>query len=299
MAMYGKRPMSAQMMMGGQPSHKQQRMDLEEGQWACGKCGNVNFAGRAICNMRSCGARKEEGPWVCPGCGNENRPGKLFCNMRKCGLAKPGLTAQELQAQQQASLDGPPPHIGGKGLGGKGGSALPAGSWKCVGCGNSNFPTRDRCNGKNCGRLREEVDGGEIETSDLGGGMPAMGKGVAGLVGGCGGGFGKGGGGNAPEGSWACLICKNVNFPNRTECNGKGCGQPRSSVDGGAPVPDVGGPAVAFRANMGAYNSVAPGNGAPAGSWSCPSCNNVNYPNRDSCNKRNCGQPRPSPSANW
>merc|ERR1712046_272451 len=30
----------------------------------------------------------------------------------------------------------------------------------------------------------------------------------------------------------------------------------------------------------------------PPGSWVCTACNNVNWPNRETCNAKNCGQPR-------
>jgi hypothetical protein len=76
------------------------------------------------------------------------------------------------------------------------------------------------------------------------------------------------------------LMCNNVNWPNKTECNAKGCQRPRSEVDGGAP------------------EGAGQGGGGvqrepPDGAWTCPTCQNVNWPTRQSCNRRSCGLPRP------
>merc|ERR1719440_2710802 len=40
----------------------------------------------------------------------------------------------------------------------------------------------------------------------------------------------------APEGSWICIECQNVNYETRMVCNGKNCKKPRELVDGG-PAP--------------------------------------------------------------
>merc|ERR1719230_148156 len=44
---------------------------------------------------------------------------------------------------------------------------------------------------------------------------------------------------SAPPGSWKCIECGNVNYPQRTVCNGRSgqCGKPRELVDGGPPGP--------------------------------------------------------------
>merc|ERR1719171_2790089 len=41
----------------------------------------------------------------------------------------------------------------------------------------------------------------------------------------------------APEGSWICIECQNVNYATRMECNGRQCKQPRALVDGGPANP--------------------------------------------------------------
>jgi len=86
--------------------------------------------------------------------------------------------------------------------------------------------------------------------------------------------------GPPPPGSWECVACQNVNFPTRDKCNAKNCGQPRHLVDGGAP----------------SYSPPPPprNSSAPEGSWTCPGCENLNYPTRTVCNKRGCGLAKPA-----
>lgn len=246
--------------------------DTGDEEWACPKCGNNNFAGRLFCNMRKCQAPKPAERWTCPGCGNDNYEGRLFCNLRKCGLAKPGLTAADLA---KATVGG---------LGGLGAmsvsetlqhAGVPVGSWKCLSCGNVNYPQRAICNGQSgrCGQPRTMVDRGAT------GGRPLLA--IAGnlehLAGAA-----KPAGGATPPGSWVCLSCQNVNYPTRSTCNGRACGRAREEVDGGPPVPGTS-----------ESRRVGGGNGeAPPGSWICQACQNVNWPGRESCNKRSCGLPR-------
>lgn len=231
-------------------------------QWTCGKCGNVNYGNRLVCNMRKCGAPRSEEPWICPGCGNENFANRMFCNMRRCQLARPGLTAT---AMKQATVST------GKGGGGKGGGPkvvgppmAPVGEWMCPACGNKNFAGRTHCNMRSCGQPAPGAMAPMLDFARL---VQGLGMGVT---------KAKGGGKEkAPQGSWVCVACNNVNYPMRTTCNGKNCGQPRASVDGGDPSAPNDGP-------------------IPTGSWVCPACQNVNYPQRTSCNRHTCGQPRPA-----
>eukprot|EP00438_Fugacium_kawagutii_P034404 Skav207739 [mRNA] locus=scaffold362:391276:393297:- [translate_table: standard] len=79
-----------------------------DGNWACGTCGNVNFAKRDVCNRCSAPKPMEmgagyaeaamkpqrprpiagvDGNWSCPACTNVNFPHRTSCN--RCGLAKP------------------------------------------------------------------------------------------------------------------------------------------------------------------------------------------------------------------
>ncbi|XP_022887592.1 ranBP2-type zinc finger protein At1g67325-like isoform X2 [Olea europaea var. sylvestris] len=73
--------------------------------WACPKCGNVNFSFRTVCNMRKCNTPKPgsqvarlgrntkpdmpEGSWKCEECGNLNYPFRTKCNRQNCGAEKP------------------------------------------------------------------------------------------------------------------------------------------------------------------------------------------------------------------
>lgn len=308
-------------------------------QWTCTKCGNLNYGSRLVCNMRKCGAPKTEEPWVCPGCGNENRAHRLFCNLRSCQLARPGLTAPAMRQAEAGGrrgggdgFGGGGGYGGGGGFGGKGGGpghiderAAAPGAWRCPDCGNQNYPGRTHCNSRSCGR--PAPSGFSFNGGGEGGGKgsgpkvidprmaepgswlcPACGNsnypgrthcnrrscgqpappGVAGYArapaqdfSGFVGGFGtasqpKGGGKQqAPEGSWICTACNNVNYPTRTTCNSTSCGKPRAAVDGGPPPTANDGP-------------------PPEGAWTCPSCQNVNYPTRSVCNRRACGLPRPA-----
>eukprot|EP00450_Noctiluca_scintillans_P011657 CAMPEP_0194485068 /NCGR_PEP_ID=MMETSP0253-20130528/6189_1 /TAXON_ID=2966 /ORGANISM="Noctiluca scintillans" /LENGTH=345 /DNA_ID=CAMNT_0039324989 /DNA_START=1 /DNA_END=1034 /DNA_ORIENTATION=+ len=306
--------------------------------WTCPSCGNLNYEGRTVCNLRRCGKPRPVDAWICP-CGNQNSAGRLFCNLRYCGLAKPGLTKKDFEARSPTLVGVPqvatvaqfraptvPASTVPQGswvcatcrnvnypdrdrCNGKRGScglprplavlqqpvqmfaapaltlnsttSPPPGSWICIACNNLNFPTRTTCNGRNCGRARAEVDGGgpgslanmHTFTTSVASAPEAN----VGTV--------------APEGSWVCLACNNLNFPNRTTCNGRNCGRARAEVDAGGPE------VLADLQQFGAAGLMVPEtkvearntNAAPEGSWVCLACNNVNFPNRTTCNGRNCG----------
>lgn len=284
------------------PSAKAQRLssgpDAEDA-WTCASCGNFNYGGRAVCNMRTCGAPKTLEAWTCPGCGNENHTNRPFCNMRSCGMAKPGLRSQDILAAAQ--------HAKGGGLPGgavagvplqmhvpmqvparvpamQGGAGAQPGSWSCGLCGNVNWPARTVCNGKNgtCGLPRPSAAAAAPHAPHVtqmqmpaahqmprAHQMPHMMPSPD---------------GSNPPGSWQCVACGNMNWPTRTSCNGKKsgavCGIPRSSN-----APSVVMPA-AMPAPMQQQGEI------PEGSWVCSLCQNVNWPQRTSCNKRSCGAPR-------
>jgi len=207
-----------------------------------------------------------EEEWTCPKCGNLNYPGRKFCNMRRCQTMKPtpGLGANTMER------------------------------WICPGCGNENYEGRLFCNMRKCGAAKPGLTAQDLARHPNGGGM----------------GFAGGYSGppvapvntsphqGAPPGSWKCLACGNVNYPQRTQCNGQQgrCGQLRSVVDGGPPVlvcpqatPPQPPPITPY---MVAPPRAGGGSGAPAGSWVCAMCKNVNYPTRTHCNARECGRPR-------
>lgn len=240
--------------------------------------------------------------WVCQ-CGNENFPNRNFCNRTSCGMARPGLTEKDLQAQSSPG-----------GLN----------NWFCE-CGNENFPNRLFCNRRTCGLAKPGLTQAELKSSggeylSKGSSMPQFG----------GKGGGNQAPREYEQGSWTCSFCGNVNFPLRTTCNGKKngvCGQPREIADAGPPVgppaasrgPNKGGgkgggcgmnDMMSMMMNM--LNDGGSGKGGfgwksggsqPAkpmqqpqqwkeGSWVCTACTNINFPNRDTCNKRVCGRLR-------
>lgn len=143
----------------------------------------------------------------------------------------------------------------------------------CASCGNINWPKRTTCNQKTCNMPREVVDA----TLQLQGGVAASAH---------------------PEGSWACVACKNINWPKRTECNK--CGLPRT---GGLTGPSAALAAMRQLGQMGMplapgfapfAAAGARGSAHPDGSWVCPSCNNINWPRRTTCNKKECNAPKPA-----
>merc|ERR1712217_465237 len=66
--------------------------------WQC-VCGNMNFADREVCNMRSCGLPRPApatplggnlgAGWTCGQCGNKNFADRQVCNMRSCQAPRP------------------------------------------------------------------------------------------------------------------------------------------------------------------------------------------------------------------
>lgn len=235
------------------------------GPWTCPACQNKNFQGRDTCNRRTCGQPRPgaasgcgkggckggmgmpqgaqlhqmsmlsgvdvqtlqkimaiqagmgvmpggpaataassppAGSWACSGCGNINWPLRSSCNNKQCQMPR----SQADQPMPAITVGGG----GGKGGGGKG-ETPPDGSWVCAGCKNVNWPLRSTCNKKGCGLAREQADIGPPDPTPgiMAGGQPG------------------GQQGEPPEGAWACLACNNVNWPLRTTCNKRGCGQPR------------------------------------------------------------------------
>ncbi|CAJ2668088.1 unnamed protein product [Trifolium pratense] len=86
-------------------SQKKGADSTRDNDWACPKCGNVNFSFRTVCNMRKCNTPKPgsqasksdknskqkmpEGSWKCEKCNNINYPFRTKCNRQNCGADKP------------------------------------------------------------------------------------------------------------------------------------------------------------------------------------------------------------------
>lgn len=269
----GKRPAGSVQVLA-----KAARPDEEGEQWACPKCGNMNYPSRSFCNMRKCQAPRPNGQtptenWTCPGCGNENYASRLFCNIRRCQQAKPGLTLTELKQSEQRSMSMPMSMQAPLTNGGANGSP-PA--WTCPACGNQNYPGRWKCNTNKCSRpypgtpysgmMQQSPMGAQYQQSPMGAlqmlptYMPKPAKKER----------------PPPDGSWVCVSCKNVNFPTRDTCNKKSCNLPRHVADGGPPEPQAPKPQLPV----------------PEGAWTCV-CGNVNWPTRTVCNRRACQLPKP------
>lgn len=133
--------------------------------------------------------RPPEGSWVCTSCSNVNYPLRTTCNGSSCGLLK-------------EDVDGGPPLQATPA-----GAENPEGSWVCSGCKNVNFPLRTICNKKSCGLPRDQADSGPPAPPAKTWTDPTQKTGYV--------------------GSWTCRKCSNVNYPNRTVCNRRSCGEPR------------------------------------------------------------------------
>lgn len=207
--------------------------------------------------------------WECPKCGNLNYGNRVVCNMRSCGAPK--------------DQD----------------------KWICPGCGNENYANRLFCNMRRCQQIRPGTTMQQMQQMGQGGG-PAGGKGDSGK------GF-KGYSQPPPAfayhslppqnfdpragepGSWTCE-CGNLNYAGRTVCNKRSCGRPMPAQQhwGGNPYAAYAYHPPAY-APSAAYVPIAPSSGSktpPPGSWQCSACQNVNWPMRETCNAKGCGQPR-------
>lgn len=234
-----------------------------------------------------------EGSWLCVNCNNVNYANRMVCNTRKCGMSHPGLRqaaafaqAQEFQQphQFQARLPprpprpaAPPPPAAVVAQSPRGG---PEGSWTCLQCGNVNYPTREVCNTRKCRAPRpdlasavvpDEVD--ELQAALFEAPPPveieapveaSPRKSWSGAN------RGADMSSGAPEGSWACAQCGNVNFAHREVCNTRKCRAPR-------PV----------------FTPMATPVATEKKKWTCLGCGNENYEFRTECNTRKCRASRP------
>lgn len=163
------------------------------------------------------------------GIGNLNWPARTSCNRKSCEKPRPLLPA------------GPGAGIGGQMIGAGGVSSAMLSQMQMA---------AQAAVTAGYGMPGYSMPGAQA----LGGGMamqqPGTAVGLGGMLMGLGGGGGYGGmlgaggmgiGGalpaaapaaagdsGAPPGSWVCASCQNVNFPNRTVCNRRSCGLPRS-----------------------------------------------------------------------
>lgn len=214
--------------------------------WTCDKCGNQNYDNRMYCNKRSCGA---PGPWTCPLCQNKNFANRMSCNMKRCGAARPP----------------PPPNVGplAAGLGmpamgpqnrGAPASQVAQAIALLQAAGVANVPGVAE-------GIQKIVASGVVAAAAIPNFAHQPNRGNPNT--------------EVQEGSWVCVECGNINFPQRSTCNGRSCGKPRSEVDGGPPTP-------------GADSKTR----LKPGSWVCGACQNINWPDRETCGMRKCQMPR-------
>lgn len=102
----------------------------------------------------------------------------------------------------------------------------------------------------------------------------------------------RGGPDGGSEGDWKCPSCGNVNFAFRVTCNMRDCSEPRPAE---VPLPFQGAPPNP-RFNGGPVRPPTQRQAPPEGSWTCK-CGNVNYPFRTHCNRKNCGEEKPTDAA--
>jgi len=251
---------------------------LPNGDWECGKCGNLNFASRTVCNRQTCTnpapTEKElrmQHPWVCPKCNNVNYAERMVCNRKTCESLRPE-DGGERPAQE-----------------------LPSGEWICSSCNNLNFASRVLCNNNRCKKpnfakrkpgdwicpscqnvnwgLRTECNMPNCDTK-----RPAR---------------------KLENGNWECSTCGNLNFGHREVCNITSCQETRPEWATEMFVKFKAEQDVSSQKRQRSesdnqeMSKKAKIDNSPDGSWICPACSNLNYPQRKVCNKRTCKAPRP------
>mmetsp|Transcript_25462 Transcript_25462/g.61332 ORF Transcript_25462/g.61332 Transcript_25462/m.61332 type:complete len:816 (-) Transcript_25462:959-3406(-) len=267
--------------------------------WTCTKCGNFNFFGRVVCNIRTCrapcptlprglhltgggssnapngnsnGPKEDRKGWTCHDCGNFNYQSRRVCNIRTCRAPRPSsrpfqlsLSPSPLRSTTDTVAGLPRPRI-------KVRSAISL---------EGGLPDRD-----------------DIPKDDRRG--------------------------------WTCQECGNFNYQSRRVCNIRTCRAPRphppaaSSPQGEPSPPNMyqishsshqthranpqshsngQTPTLGNISSSGGSSGVGIGSSGRQGSqlkggWNCPRCGNFNFTSRNVCNMRRCRLPRPGGSFN-
>lgn len=236
------------------------------------------------------------------------------CNTRKCGLPHPelegGMTGKGCMDYgkgygKKGAMDyGMAPMDYGKGMGyapmmvpmeggkGGGGGKSSGGDWDCPNCGNHNYGNRETCNTRKCQAPRPFGAG---LFGAPGSHWSPPGQATSNVV---------GAKGDGKAGDWQCPGCGNVNFGKRDTCNTRTCQAPRPVAHFGAPMAmsqDWGFDPRSYAAGKAAGKSCGKSDGKSGKKggdsgpdWACPSCGNVNFGHRETCNTRKCQLPRPA-----
>jgi hypothetical protein len=165
-------------------------------------------------------------------------------------------------------------------------------NWTCPQCGNENYPSRLFCNRRTCGLVRPGTTKQQLEAQ-----MPIqpmqrmpmqpMQSRLSAQP------FMQHASGDPKEsqpGAWTCSACGNRNYAGRLVCNKKGCGKPMSATPRHMHFSQPQVPQMVYVSPL--PMSTRANENHPPGSWVCTACQNVNFPTRDTCNAKKCGQPR-------
>jgi len=187
------------------------------GNWACGRCDNVNFGTRTECNICK---TQPDGNWLCTSCSNLNFPHREECN--RCKNPRPaGGTPGKGANMGYNQMGGGAGAGAGPGFGGQqqayGTPAANAG----YGLAMQLVAMFQGGGGQDPFFAAAQYVASLGGAQGMGGGGQGMGGGGQGMAGQ--GGFAQKRLRTAPvagdRGNWACASCNNVNFQFRDECN--------------------------------------------------------------------------------
>merc|ERR1719498_1324280 len=102
----------------------------EPGAWTCPHCGNLNYAGRAFCNAKSCGRPAPYNAHASYAPAGYGYAPSAYCPPARAGASPYGYATVPVYASPL-------------GAGGKVQRPPPEGSWECTACHNINWPTRE------------------------------------------------------------------------------------------------------------------------------------------------------------
>mmetsp|Transcript_28519 Transcript_28519/g.39707 ORF Transcript_28519/g.39707 Transcript_28519/m.39707 type:complete len:959 (+) Transcript_28519:32-2908(+) len=307
------------------PQQSVERLQGRKG-WTCERCGNFNFYGRTVCNIRSCrapcpslhgrglhltggggaaapsGQKEERKGWTCGECGNFNYQSRRVCNIRTCRAPRPSAIPLSLSpSPNQGSFRSFGPLIDEVGP-----SKASNGQY-------GSYPIVQHSQHSRTHSGISTVSNYHSGQNDHIGPHTSMANGLGQST--------NGRNDNKEERKgWTCQECGNFNYQSRRVCNIRTCRAPRPfSHQQNSPPPISGSPTNPnMRSNHHLphpslpvqsgqiHNAPAPqinGHANSVGSqhkggWNCPRCGNFNFTSRNVCNMRRCRLPRPTSEGN-